>query len=187
LLAKNSGMVSTWPTPMKRSRVFTCMRYERKRREQCRGKDDDEHHVEEGKRAPIEFHPAAARDSKRCRLREGAETAGEALAEHQRRARSRADEEFCTNARSRSQMTLMPKRWPRKERFALRMPGAMKSSRECCPCAMPAAGEHLPEDEQPKRGLGARVMSSVKSWRSLRNSNSVMTNVLLDEARLKGG
>jgi hypothetical protein len=23
LLAKNSGMVSTWPTPMKRSRVFT--------------------------------------------------------------------------------------------------------------------------------------------------------------------
>src|SRR5450756_2961981 len=46
-------------------------------------------------------------------------------------------------------------------------------------CIAPLRENTCPKMSSQSAGWRARVMSSVKSWRSLRNSNSVMTNVLL--------
>src|ERR1019366_2808359 len=58
------------------------------------------------------------------------------------------------------------------------MPGAMKSRYGILPvCIAPLRENTCPKMSSQSAGWRARVMSSVKSWRSLRNSNSVMTNV----------
>src|SRR5450759_2935112 len=44
-------------------------------------------------------------------------------------------------------------------------------------CIAPLCENTCPKISSQSAGWSARVMSSVKSWRSLRNSNSVMTNV----------
>src|ERR1017187_635963 len=44
-------------------------------------------------------------------------------------------------------------------------------------CIAPLRENTCPKMSSQSAGWRARVMSSVKSWRSLRNSNSVMTNV----------
>src|ERR1035437_4812985 len=44
-------------------------------------------------------------------------------------------------------------------------------------CISPPRANTCPKMSSHSAGWRARVMSSVKSWRSLRNSNSVMTNV----------
>src|ERR1039458_7508477 len=44
-------------------------------------------------------------------------------------------------------------------------------------CIAPLRENTCPKISNQSAGCRARVMSSVKSWRSLRNSNSVMTNV----------
>src|ERR1035441_125712 len=44
-------------------------------------------------------------------------------------------------------------------------------------CIAPLREKTSPKMSSQSAGWRARVMSSVKSWRSLRNSNSVMTNV----------
>src|ERR1035441_85922 len=44
-------------------------------------------------------------------------------------------------------------------------------------CIAPLRENTWPKMSSHSAGWRARVMSSVKSWRSLRNSNSVMTNV----------
>src|SRR5271157_2804138 len=44
-------------------------------------------------------------------------------------------------------------------------------------CIAPPRANTCPKISSQSAGWRARVMSSVKSWRSLRNSNSVMTNV----------
>src|ERR1035438_8335941 len=45
-------------------------------------------------------------------------------------------------------------------------------------CIAPLRANTCPKMSNHSAGCRARVMSSVKSWRSLRTSNSVMTNVL---------
>ena len=81
------------------ARLYNARDDERKRREQRRGKDNDDQHVEERERAPIQLHPEQQRETVNDdRLRERADTSGEALAEHERRARSRAGEEFLHDA-----------------------------------------------------------------------------------------
>jgi len=45
-------------------------------------------------------------------------------------------------------------------------------------CIAPQREKTSPKISSQSAGWRARVMSSVKSWRSLRNSNSVMTNIL---------
>src|ERR1039457_5817169 len=44
-------------------------------------------------------------------------------------------------------------------------------------CITPLRENTCPKISSQRAGWRARVMSSVKSWRSLRSSNSVMTNV----------
>jgi hypothetical protein len=44
-------------------------------------------------------------------------------------------------------------------------------------CIAPLRENTSPKMSSQSAGCSARVTSSVKSWRSLRNSNSVMTNV----------
>ncbi len=44
-------------------------------------------------------------------------------------------------------------------------------------CIAPLREKTSPKMSSQSAGCIARVTSSVKSWRSLRNSNSVMTNV----------
>src|ERR1039458_8046417 len=58
------------------------------------------------------------------------------------------------------------------------MPGAMKSRYGTLPvCIAPLRENTCPKMSSHSAGWRARVTSSVKSWRSLRSSNSVMTNV----------
>src|ERR1035438_3565887 len=60
-----------------------------------------------------------------------------------------------------------------------RMPGAMKSRYGTLPVGiLPPRAKTCPKTSNQRAGWRARVTSSVKSWRSFRNSNSVMTNVL---------
>src|ERR1017187_4820853 len=65
-----------------------------------------------------------------------------------------------------------------KRTLCARIPGAMKSRYGMLPvCMAPLRANTCPKMSSQSAGWRARVMSSVKSWRSLRNSNSVMTNV----------
>src|ERR1035438_1268868 len=65
-----------------------------------------------------------------------------------------------------------------KRTLCARMPGAMKSRYGMLPvCIAPLRENTCPKMSSQSAGWRARVMSSVKSWRSLRNSNSVVTNV----------
>src|ERR1019366_1537035 len=65
-----------------------------------------------------------------------------------------------------------------KRTLCARMPGAMKSRYGMLPvCIAPLRENTSPKMSSQRAGCRARVTSSVKSWRSLRNSNSVMTNV----------
>src|SRR5208282_743063 len=52
-------------------------------------------------------------------------------------------------------------------------------------CIIPLREKTCPKMSSQSAGWRARVMSSVKSWLSLRNSNSVMTNVFSTK-RAKG-
>src|ERR1039458_2457851 len=66
-----------------------------------------------------------------------------------------------------------------KRTLCARMPGAMKFRYGMLPvCIMPLRANTWPKMSSHSAGWSARVMSSVKSWRSLRSSNSAMTNVL---------
>src|ERR1022692_1044650 len=66
-----------------------------------------------------------------------------------------------------------------KRTLCARMPGAMKSRYGILPvCIMPLRANTWPKMSSHSAGWSARVMSSVKSWRSLRSSNSAMTKVL---------
>src|ERR1035438_6772257 len=65
-----------------------------------------------------------------------------------------------------------------KSTLCARIPGAMKSRYGMLPvCIAPLRENTCPKMSSHSAGWRARVTSSVKSWRSLRNSNSVMTNV----------
>src|ERR1017187_4116697 len=65
-----------------------------------------------------------------------------------------------------------------KSTLCARMPGAMKSRYGMLPvCIAPLRENTCPKMRSHSAGWRARVTSSVKSWRSLRSSNSVMTNV----------
>src|ERR1039457_6861959 len=65
-----------------------------------------------------------------------------------------------------------------KRTLCARMPGAMKSRYGTLPvCIAPLREKTCPKMSSQSAGCRARVTSSVKSWRSLRSSNSVMTNV----------
>src|ERR1022692_4717819 len=65
-----------------------------------------------------------------------------------------------------------------KSTLCARMPGAMKSRYGTLPvCIAPLRENTCPKMSSHSAGWRARVTSSVKSWRSLRSSNSVMTNV----------
>src|ERR1035441_2742001 len=66
----------------------------------------------------------------------------------------------------------------KKSNLCARMPVAMKSRYGTLPvCIAPLRENTCPKMSSHSAGWRARVTSSVKSWRSLRNSNSVMTNV----------
>src|ERR1017187_1660383 len=65
-----------------------------------------------------------------------------------------------------------------KSTLCARIPGAMKSRYGTLPvCIAPLRENTCPKMSSHSAGWSARVTSSVKSWRSLRSSNSVMTNV----------
>src|ERR1035441_4253147 len=66
----------------------------------------------------------------------------------------------------------------KKSNLCARMPVAMKSRHGTLPvCIAPLRENTCPKMSSQSAGWRARVTSAVKSWRSLRNSNSVMTNV----------
>src|ERR1035438_6444643 len=65
-----------------------------------------------------------------------------------------------------------------KSTLCARIPGAMKSRYGTLPvCIAPLRENTCPKMSSHSAGWRARVTSSVKSWRSLHSSNSVMTNV----------
>src|ERR1035437_9612503 len=90
----------------------------------------------------------------RCALREGAETSGGALAKHQRGARSQAGEEFLHNAEIALPDDVDAEENGYEENALRQDAGSNEIQvRNIARVHRPAAGEHLPEDEQPKRGL----------------------------------